>query len=38
MKGISASFEKKVKIVLPDGVSLAEGEKGEVVVKVEIEK
>lgn len=38
MKGISASFEKKVKIILPDGVSLAEGEKGEVIVKVEIEK
>lgn len=38
LKGISASFEKKVKLVLPDGVSLAEGEKWEVVVKVEIEK
>lgn len=38
LKGISASFEKKVKVVLPDGVELAEGEKGEVVVKVEIEK
>jgi YbbR domain-containing protein len=34
----SASFEKKVRVVLPAGVSLEEGEKGEVVVKVEIEK
>lgn len=38
MKGISASFEKKVKVILPAGVSFAEGEKGEVTVKVEIEK
>ncbi|MBI4994160.1 hypothetical protein HZC21_00740 [Candidatus Peregrinibacteria bacterium] len=38
LKGAQASFEKKVKIVLPTGVSLAEGEKAEVSVKVSVEK
>lgn len=33
-----ASFEKRVRIVLPVGVMLEEGEKAEAVVKVEIEK
>lgn len=38
LKGILESFEKTVKLVLPQGISLAEGEKNEVSVKVEIEK
>lgn len=38
LNSAAASFEKKVRVVLPEGVILEEGEKGEVVVKVEIEK
>ncbi len=38
LNNASASFEKKTRVVLPSGVTLEEGEKGEVVVKVEIEK
>lgn len=38
LENLPASGEKKVRVVLPDGVKLGEGEKSEVRVKVEIEK
>lgn len=38
LKDVSASFEKKVKLVLPKEIKLAQGEPAEVTVKVEIEK
>lgn len=37
LKGIEESFEKTVKLILPTGISLGEGEKGEVRVGVEVE-
>lgn len=38
LNNASASFEKKARVVLPNGVTLEEGEKGAVTVNVEIEK
>lgn len=38
LNNASVSFEKKARVVLPTGVTLEEGEIGEVMVKVEIEK
>lgn len=38
LKDLDVSGEKKVKLVLPEGVSLAKGEPKEAVVKVEVER
>lgn len=38
LKEVTGSFEKRVKLVLPADVKFAEGQKAEVLVKVEVEK